>query len=550
MKKMKGIAFSSRCRLPVVAVAALLFVLMAPARASAAPPPNDNFANAQTITDRFGYVDGDNTEATKEPGEPNHAGNPGGASVWYSWTAPSSGNATFNACYSEFDTLLAVYTGDQVSNLQPVAANDNGCGDQSLLTFTATAGVTYRIALDGANGATGYYELYWGVAPPNDDFAAAAELSGDSGGVEGDNFYASHEVGEPEHGPDGSASVWYRWTAPSTGPATFELCDSDFDSLLAVYTGTNIDALTRIVQDDNDCPDEWGARVSFTASAGQEYRIAVDGAYGYQGDIVLHWNRSVLAPVNHARPSVLGRPIDGAQLSATTGQWGGTPPFTFGYQWLRCSINSCQPIPNATGATYLVTSSEVAYRLEVLVTASNGAGSTTAESDQTGLVAPAPPASVVPPRIIGDPYLGEDLTVDEGQWSGTEPFAYSYRWQRCRAGACSDIEDGTMHTVDRSDLGSSLVVIVTATNGAGSATAASAPSRRVTKRPVCVVPRVQGKKLGAARRSIRAAHCSVGRVRRAKSPKKIGRVVKQSLRPGIRKPAGTKVNLVVSKGRH
>ena len=549
MRHMKGIAFNSGRRLPVLAAAALFLVLMAPARASAAPPANDNFANAETITDRYGWADGDNSEATKEPGEPNHAGNPGGASVWYSWTAPYTGRATFDTCYSEFDTLLAVYTGDQVSNLQPVAADDNGCGARSQLSFMAAAGVTYRIAVDGASGATGYFELDWSLPPANDDFAAATELTGDSGSVDGNTYYGTLEPGEPEHGPDGSASVWYRWTAPTTGPATFELCDSDFDTLLAVYTGASVDGLTRVAQDDNDCPGEYASRVSFVASAGQEYRIAVDGAYGERGDLVLRWNRSVLAPVNHSRPTILGRAIDGAMLSATTGQWGGTPPLTFGYQWVRCSFNSCQSISGANGATYLLTSSDVSYRLNVLVTASNAAGGATAESDETGIVAPAPPLNVKPPMIVDAPYLGVELSVDEGEWAGTEPFTYSYRWERCRAGSCTDIEGEETHTVDRDDLGSSLVVIVTATNGGGSATAASALSRRATRRPVCLVPRVVGKRLAAARRSIRAAHCSLGRMRRISSPKSAGRVISQSPRPGLRKAAGTKVKLVVSKGR-
>ena len=549
MRHMKGIAFNSGRRLPVLAAAALFLVLMAPARASAAPPANDNFANAETFTDRYGWADGDNSEATKEPGEPNHAGNPGGASVWYSWTAPYTGRATFDTCYSEFDTLFAVYTGDQVSNLQPVAADDNGCGARSQLSFMAAAGVTYRIAVDGASGATGYFELDWSLPPANDDFAAATELTGDSGSVDGNTYYGTLEPGEPEHGPDGSASVWYRWTAPTTGPATFELCDSDFDTLLAVYTGASVDGLTRVAQDDNDCPGEYASRVSFVASAGQEYRIAVDGAYGERGDLVLRWNRSVLAPVNHSRPTILGRAIDGAMLSATTGQWGGTPPLSFGYQWVRCSFNSCQSISGANGATYLLTSSDVSYRLNVLVTASNAAGGATAESDETGIVAPAPPLNVKPPMIVDAPYLGVELSVDEGEWAGTEPFTYSYRWERCRAGSCTDIEGEETHTVDRDDLGSSLVVIVTATNGGGSATAASAPSRRATRRPVCVVPRVLGKRLAAARRSIRAAHCSLGRVRRISSPKSAGRVISQSPRPGLRKAAGTKVKLVVSKGR-
>jgi PASTA domain-containing protein len=546
MRNLKDTTFNSGLRLCVV-MAALLLVLIVPAKASATPPSNDNFANAETITDRFGWVEGDNTEATKEPGEPDHAGNPGGASVWYSWTAPSSGRATLNLCYAEFDSLLAVYVGDDVAQLQQVAADDNGCGDQSWLTFVASAGVTYRIAVDGVNGETGYFELGWGIGPANDDFAAANELPGDSGEVAGDNRYATLEPGEPEHGPYGSASVWYRWTAPSTGPATFELCDSYFDTMVAVYTGSSVDALTRVTQDDNDCPNEYGARVSFTATAGQEYRIAVDGAYGDWGDLTLRWSRSILAPVNHGTPTILGRPIDGAQLSATTGQWGGTPPLVFGYQWLRCT-NSCQPITGANGATYLLTSSDVAYRLQVQVTASNAAGSRTAESETTGIVAPSPPANVIPPSIMGDPYLGEDLSVDDGQWSGTDP-SYTYHWQRCRNGTCTDIADESEYTVSRGDLGSKLVVIVTATNGAGSATAASELSRRVTRRPVCIVPRLKGKRLAGARRSIRAAHCAMGRVRRVASRKARGRVLAQGPRPGLRRPAGTKVNLVVSKGR-
>ena len=184
----------------------------------------------------------------------------------------------------------------------------------------------------------------------------------------------------------------------------------------------------------------------------------------------------------------------------------------------------------------------------MLVTASNAAGSLTAESETTGVVAPSPPANVTPPSIIGDPYLGVDLTVEDGQWSGTEP-SYTYRWQRCRNGICTDIGEESDYTVSRGDLGSNLVVIVTATNGAGSATAASAPTRRVSRRPVCIVPRLMGKRLAGARRSIRAAHCAPGRVRRVASRKARGRVIGQGLKPGLHRPAGTKVNLVVSRGR-
>jgi hypothetical protein len=536
-------------------ITAALVVAVAPGTALAAPPANDNFSAAEILQDRFGYTDGDNTEATKEFGEPNHAGNPGGASVWYTWTAPHSGRMTLSLCYSEFDTLLAVYTGDQLIDLQQVAADDNGCGEGSRVTFTTSAEATYRIAVDGANGATGYFELDWGLGPPNDDFAAAVVNDGDSGTVSGDNWYATTEAGEPEHGPYGGSSVWYRWTAPSSGPATFDLCDSSFDTLLAVYTGASVGALTRVAQDNDDCPYSYGgSRVSFVASGGQEYRIAVDGADGERGEITLRWSRETLAPRGHVPPSVVGRAVDGATLSATTGEWGGTPPLTFGYQWARCSTtgSTCQLLSGATGPSYLVTSPDVGYRVKVLVTATNAGGSATVESGSTAIISPVAPSNITPPRILEEPYLGVELSIEEGEWSGTQPLSYAYRWQRCHSGgSCADIEGETSstYTVTREDLKSSLLVIVTASNGAGSATAASPLSRRASRRLFCVVPRVKGKALATARRAIRRAHCSVGRVRYARSQRARGRVISQSLRPSLRRPSGTKVNLVVSKGR-
>ena len=49
---------------------------------------NDNFADRITISGTNTTVTGSNTNATKEVGEPNHARNAGGQSVWWTWTAP------------------------------------------------------------------------------------------------------------------------------------------------------------------------------------------------------------------------------------------------------------------------------------------------------------------------------------------------------------------------------------------------------------------------------------------------------------------------------
>jgi hypothetical protein len=133
------------------------------------PPPNDNFAQAQVLTGPSGRVSGTDVGASKEPGEPDHAGQPGGASVWYSWTAPYDGKATFNTCASSFDTVLAAYTGDApLDTLTEVASDDDSCGSNggSRIVFDATAATTYHIAVDGLD-ATGTFDLAWGEARPH-----------------------------------------------------------------------------------------------------------------------------------------------------------------------------------------------------------------------------------------------------------------------------------------------------------------------------------------------------------------------------------------------
>jgi hypothetical protein len=100
---------------------------------------------------------GSNINATKEAGEPNHGYNPGGRSVWWSWTATQSRTVTISTAGSNFDTLLGVYTGGSVSALTTVATNDDdpSGGSTSRVTFNAVAGVTYQIAVDGWDGGYG-----------------------------------------------------------------------------------------------------------------------------------------------------------------------------------------------------------------------------------------------------------------------------------------------------------------------------------------------------------------------------------------------------------
>ena len=118
-------------------------------------PASDNFASRGILLG-LGATEASNVNATREPGEPNHAGVPGGKSVWFTWTPLLSGVATFSTAGSSFDTLLAVYTGNNLTNLTEVASDDDAGGYYtSQVMFNAVAGTTYAIAIDGAYGASG-----------------------------------------------------------------------------------------------------------------------------------------------------------------------------------------------------------------------------------------------------------------------------------------------------------------------------------------------------------------------------------------------------------
>ena len=94
-----------------------------------------------------------------------------------------------------------------------------------------------------------------------------------------------------------------------------------------------------------------------------------------------------------------------------------------------------------------------------------------------------PPRSTAPPAVTGIAAQGSALTATTGAWTGTQPITYAYRWQRCdAAGDCGDLPTATAATYDpvAADVGSALRVLVTASNAAGTGTAAAAATSVVT----------------------------------------------------------------------
>ena len=136
-----------------------VFTLLVPPLAG-----GDNFADRVVLVGFSNVVSGSNRFATREPGEPLHAGKPGGKSVWYTWEPPVTGVATLGTRGSTFDTLLAVYEGASVSSLIAVASDeDHGGYYSSGLRFNAIQGHHYHFAVDGYGGAEGEFILGWSL---------------------------------------------------------------------------------------------------------------------------------------------------------------------------------------------------------------------------------------------------------------------------------------------------------------------------------------------------------------------------------------------------
>ena len=216
--------------------------------ASTNRPFNDDFAQRAQLRGDTVAARGSNRHATAEPGEPSPLG-VGGPSLWFAWTATTSGTVTVTTTNSAVDTRLAVYTGTELGALVTVASNDNAASGQltSRLTFDAVAGTTYPICVTSPAASTGLIMLNLSAAAANDAFAAGQPLDGDAPVITAANSVATRQSGEPTHAGVGRGrSLWYRWTAPGAGLYQVSAYSLTIDPVVAVYTGNAVNSLTAV----------------------------------------------------------------------------------------------------------------------------------------------------------------------------------------------------------------------------------------------------------------------------------------------------------------
>jgi hypothetical protein len=264
--------------------------ILGPAQAQAAPPPNDNFANAQVVGPGVPIaVSATTVESTAEPGEPPHFSvNPATHTVWYSWTPAVSMKAVVDVCDKDPTigfTTEAVYTGNALNALTLVVSTAGEC----ILRFDVAGGQNYKIAIDHNNEVGPFTFRLRQQTPPANDAFANAETIGPTLPItiSRSNVDATIEPNEPGvSGAGDGRSVWFKWTAPASTSVRLDMCDFQTRSgaanrAVGVYTGATLTTLTKVFESNLQC------RTTFNAVSGTTYRILFSGTIRGEGTFTL-----------------------------------------------------------------------------------------------------------------------------------------------------------------------------------------------------------------------------------------------------------------------
>jgi hypothetical protein len=173
------------------------------------------------------------------------------------------------------------------------------------------------------------------------------------------------------------------------------------------------------------------------------------------------------------------QPIVGHFVTASVGTWDGAFPITYTYQWKRCDAadrlnGPCVNIAGATSSFYTPAAADAGKRLRVQVTATNGQGTASQNSESSAPVIALPVKLRVTPQILGGNVVDTPLSLTAGTWDGSTPIAFTYSWRRCNPvgdlATCVEIPGVTTssYTPTVQDIGFAIRVWVTGTNIAGS----------------------------------------------------------------------------------
>lgn len=284
---------------------------------------------------------------------------------------------------------------------------------------------------------------------------------------------------DPTWSPDG-AKIGF--LSDAFGPTEILVMNADGSGQSRLTTNSFTEASPSWSPDGSQIAfsDGGDIRTAPATGGGSSTQLTSDASVDVQPD----WGVGFSIAITAISEGVIDGSIkDGELLTAgsVTSSGAGTATGSPTYQWLRCnsSGDNCVSISGATGESYTVTSTDVSSTIRVRATVESTAGPASATSGAVGPVVGVAPSNTSAPTITGalTATLGTALTAATGSWAGTSPISFSYAWKQCDAtgGSCTAISGATASTYSpvSGDLGKTIRVDVTATNGYGSASATS-----------------------------------------------------------------------------
>jgi PKD repeat protein len=275
-------------RTPILALALVGVALVAvclPGAALAAPPANDDFANATAISSMPFSDTIDVTEAGMEGGESSYCAVSNTA--WYSFVADSDGIIRLDSSGSSFfGPTLNLYRqdGSDMSGLSFV-----GCSAyyQNPVTLSVQSGSTYYLQVGGSYWGGGNLHFSIAVVPPpsNDNFADATAVDELPFSDSVDTAAATVEGGEPTPScgyGQSAGTVWFSFTPSQSGSYSASVPYSGFSSQVAAYTGGELAGLNEM-----GCR-AFGQLLTFHADAGTTYYLQAGGLFGARGALTFN----------------------------------------------------------------------------------------------------------------------------------------------------------------------------------------------------------------------------------------------------------------------
>ncbi len=294
-------------------------------------PANDDCSNAIAINE-VDALSFSTTNAHASGVTPSCGGSTAPVDIWYAYTATVTGSAVFSLCGSDYNTRLALWSSCGGTEL---ACNDSVyyCSyntNNSEITMNVTSGTTYYVQVGGHNADVGDGELTISVETLGTNDLCSNAISVSTG-----QSISYTTVGATSNGDRASCvdagdadpiDIWFSYTPTATSVVNIGLCDSYYDSQIAIWDACGGNDIDCNDDDGPGCPHK-GASVQVSVTANSTIYIQVfgwDGATG-NGNLTVEL---VLPPTNDdcANATPIGEVTDTAFTTTVNATAGGDNP--------------------------------------------------------------------------------------------------------------------------------------------------------------------------------------------------------------------------------